>query len=318
MSRALLSLNAMRTFEAVARHRSLTRAARELHVTAAAVSHQIKALEAELGIELFENRKGKFTLSNQARAALPVLQNAFGLFAEAARRLRAKSNVTVLNVNACPTFASKWLVPRLGKFQALSNDIDVHLNSTEQLADFDGVDVTIRLGGGEYPGFNVIKLFEGDVFAVCSPQLLERGPPLRAPADLMKHTLLHVNWSWVYETPNASVEDTQTWEDWFRAIGVDSEQAVRGPRFSQIDLALRAAIQGQGVALANEMLVRDELADGQLVRLFEASLPRGYAYYMIYSKDSFRDLEVRLFYDWIVSEIQAQPPPGKNRKRAGR
>ena len=320
MPRTLLSLNALRTFEAVARHRSLAKAARELNVTAAAVSHQVRSLEAELGIDLFEYKKGKFTLGSQAREALPVLQEAFGLFAEATRRLRVKSGVTVLNVNACPTFAAKWLVPRLGKFQALSNDIDVHLNSTEQLADFDGVDVTIRLGGGEYPGFDVVQLFEGDLFAVCHPDLLERGPPLKSPADLAHHTLLHVNWSWIYDDPGLMVEDTKTWEEWLNAVGVNDVHALRGPRFSQIDLALGAAIEGQGVALANDILVAEELASGKLVRLFDVSAPRGYSYYMVYPKDSSRGAQVRPFYDWILSEIRAQAPlrASKARKRSGR
>lgn len=305
MPRALLPLNALRTFEAVARHRSLIGAARELSVTAAAVSHQVRALEAELGIDLFQYRKGKFVLSEQALDALPVLQEAFGLMAEATRRLRVTSGVTVLTVNACPTFAAKWLVPRLGKFRELSRDTEVHLNSTEQLADFEGVDVTIRLGGGEYPGFDVVRIFEGDLFAVCSPGLLAREPALRTPADLAGQTLLHVDWSWAYEDTRRTTEDTKTWEEWLGAVGVSDVHALRGPRFSQIDLALRAAIEGQGVALANDILAADDLASGRLVRLFDVSVPRGYSYYMIYPRNPGRDAGLRAFRKWVRAEVRS-------------
>lgn len=308
MPQRLPSLNALRTFEAVARHLSLTKAARELCVTPAAVSHQIRALEAELGIGLLQRRKGTYVLSREAQSALPVLQAAFSQFAEAVRRLRAKTSKSVLRVNVCPTFAANWLVPRLGKFRDLRRDIDVDLNATENLADFDGVDIAIRLGAGNYPELKAFKLFEGEIFPACSPRLLESGPALDTPADILNHTLLHVDWSWLYEQTRTRTDVTQGWANWLRAAGVESAEVDRGPRFSHISLALRAAVHGQGIALVSELLARDELANGHLVRLFETALPRGCTYYIVYPHEASRNPKVATFRDWILTEVGIRKP----------
>jgi LysR family glycine cleavage system transcriptional activator len=197
MQQRLPSLNALRAFEAAARHLSLTKAARELNVTPAAVSHQIKALEADLGVTLLRRHKGTFVLSEVAQTALPVLRAGFDQLAEAARRLRSDHTRSLLTVSVGPTFASTWLVRRLGGFREAWPEIEVRLDTTDDLADFqrDGVDVAIRFGWGNYPGLRTVRLFEEEIFPVCSPRLVKRGPPLDGPGDIPRHTLLHVEWT---------------------------------------------------------------------------------------------------------------------------
>lgn len=307
-ARSLPSLNALRTFEVAARHLNLSRAALELNVTPAAVSHQIRSLEAELGVTLLQRHKSGYALSAEGRTVLPLLQAAFGQFAEAAYLLRSQGrDSSVLSVNVCPTFASTWLVPRLGDFRARHGHIDVRVNATEQLADFGEVDLAIRLGGDAHEDLAVYRLFEGDLFPVCSPSLIEREGALRLPADVLDHPLLHVNWSWLYgRTRPPRSEDTLAWRNWLRAAGIDGVELTHGLRFSHISLALRAAAEGQGIALACELMIHDELASGRLVRLFDTVLPRWCAYYIVHPVETTRTPKVAAFREWILGSMASQ------------
>jgi LysR family glycine cleavage system transcriptional activator len=285
MQPRLPSLNALRAFEAAARHLSLTKAARELNVTPAAVSHQIKALEADLGVALLRRHKGTFVLSEVAQTALPVLRAGFDQIAEAARRLRVDHTRRLLTVSVWP-------------------EIDVRLDTTDDLADFqrDGVDVAIRFGRGDYPGLRTIRLFEEEIFPVCSPSLVEKGPPLDGPADIPRHTLLHVEW-----TPRSG--ETLDWETWLRAAGVEAADATRGLRFTHSSVALQAAIQGQGSALGSQSLASDELASGRLVRLFDLALPLGFAYHLVHPEETAAVPKVAAFADWVLAETGATSGP---------
>ena len=305
MQHRLPSLNALRAFEAAARHLSLTKAARELNVTPAAVSHQIKALEADLGVALLRRHKGTFVLSEVAQTALPVLRAGFDQIAEAARRLRSDHTRRLLTVSVGPTFASTWLVRRLGGFRDAWPEIDVRLDTTDELANFqrDGVDVAIRFGWGDYPGLRTIRLFEEEIFPVCSPRLVEKGPPLDSPGDIPRHTLLHVEW-----TPRSG--ETLDWETWLRAAGVETADATRGLRFTHSNIALQAAIQGHGIALGSESLAGDELASGHLVRLFDLALPLGFAYHLVHPEETATVPKVAAFADWILAETGATPGRG--------
>ncbi len=302
MDQRLPSLNALRAFEAAARHLSLTRAAQELHVTPAAVSHQIKALEADLGVCLMRRIKGEFTLTEPARAALPLLSGSFDQIAEAMRRLRMEETDRFLTISVSPTFAATWLVRRLGAFNTAFPDIDVRLQTTDKMADFtrDGVDVGIRFGGGRYPGKQAIRLFAEEIFPVCSPALLECGPLLRSPADLAGHVLLHVEGTW-----SMTKEEPLDWQMWLRAAGAEEVNAKRGPRFSHSSSALQAAIEGQGLALGSEALAGDELAAGRLVRPFDVALPVSFAYYLVYPEESAALPKVASFREWMLAEIAA-------------
>jgi LysR family glycine cleavage system transcriptional activator len=300
MTERLPSLNALRAFEAMARHLSLTKAARELHVTPAAVSHQVKALEADLGVPLMRRIKGEFVLTETAQTALPVLRAGFDQIAEAARRLRADEARHFLTISVGPTFAATWLVRRLGTFKAAYPEIDVRLQTTDAMADFvrDGVDICIRFGAGTYPGLQAIRLFDEEIFPVCSPALLERRPRLASPSDLAEHTLLHVEWSWALTRG-----EPLDWQMWLRAAGAGEVDALRGPRFSHASLALQAAIEGQGLALGSEALARDDLAAGRLVRPFDVALPVNFAYYLVYPEETAERPKVANFRQWILAEI---------------
>ena len=305
MTQRLPSLNALRAFEAAARHRSLTNAARELNVTPAAISHQIKALEADLGVALLTRVKGEFRLSEAARAALPGLRAGFDQITEAARRLRGGQADRFLTISVGPTFATTWLVRRLGGFKKVCPDIDVRLETSDRLADFarDGVDVGIRFGRGTYPGCASIRLFDEEIYPVCSPDLMDNGPPLATPADLASYTLLHVDW-----TPGGGSE-TLDWEMWLRAAGARGVDHARGQRFSHSSVALQMAMGGQGVALGSNSLASDDLKAGRLVRLFDVALPVSFAYYLTYPEETADSPKVIAFRDWILSQTIAAPPP---------
>lgn len=299
MAQRLPSLNALRAFEAVARHLSLTEAAHELHVTPAAVSHHIKALEEDVGTNLLRRVKGEFVLTEAAQAALPPLRAGFDQIAESARRLRGGASSNILTISVGLTLASSFLVRRMGKFHDAYPDIDVRLHTTDSMADFarDGVDVAIRFGRGVYPGLASFRLFEEEIFPVCSPALLDNGPQLRTPGDLAHFTLLHVEW-----TPDASEIDD--WGTWLRTAGADNVDATRGPRFSHSSIALQSAVEGQGVALGSESLAGDEIRAGRLIRPFGLALPMNFAYHLVYPEEMVTVPKVAKFRDWILAETE--------------
>lgn len=301
MTERLPSLKALRAFEAAARHLSLTQAAREMNVTPAAVSHQIKALEADLGCKLLRRVKGNFILTEAAQEALPVLRAGFDQIAEAARRLRSDSSRHVLTISVGPTFASGWLVRRLGRFAESYPDVDVRLHSTDALADFarDGIDIAIRFGSGDYPGLTTIRLFDESIFPVCSPRLLTEGPGLKRPEDFAQQTLLHVEWSW-----DGNHDATFDWEMWLLAAGIEGVDFTRGPQFSHSSQALQAAMEGQGLALGSRALAGDDLAAGRLVRPFELTLQQNFAYYLTFPRENAELPKIVAIRDWILAEIE--------------
>lgn len=300
MSQRLPSLNALRAFEAAARHLSLTKAAEELHVTPAAVSHQIKALEADLRVPLMRRVKGEFVLSEAAKAGLPGLRDAFDRLQDAVRRMRLDEVSRILTVSAAPSFAATWLVPRLDRFKESFPEIDVRLEASFRLIDFgrDDVDLAIRYGPGDYEGLHAVLLFDEEMFPVCSPRLIERGPPLREPRDLARHNLLHLDW-----TPEKGV--WPDWRMWLVAAGAEEVYTDRGPRFTQQSIALQAAAQGQGVALGSPALVADDLAAGRLVKPFDFSVPVDFCYFAVAPPDTAELPKVRAFRDWLVTEAAA-------------
>ncbi len=297
MSRRIAPLNALRAFEAAARHLSFTKAAEELHVTPAAVSHQIKGLEDYCGAPLFRRMTRALLLTDEGQRALPQLRDGFDLLAEASDRLSVSIDGNILTVSAAPSIAAKWLVTRLERFRMAHPDIDVRLDATERLTDFDrdGVDIAIRYGGGVYSGLHSVRLFGTTVFAVCSPALAAGPRPLTSPGDLAGHTLLHIEWG--------SRDDSwPSWRMWLmaaRATGVDAD---RGPRFNDVAMAVQTAIDGHGVALANDFLVADDLAAGRLVRPFEESVSVDFGYFVVCPKDRARDPKVAAFAAWLHEE----------------
>lgn len=295
MLRRLPPLNALRAFEAAARALSFTRAAAELGVTPAAVSHQIKALEAHVGGPLFRRLTRALILTDAGQAALPALRDGFDRLADGVERMRAHEATGELRVSAAPTFAARWLLPRLGRFNAAHPDIDIRIDATAQVVDLsrDGVDLAIRYGPGEYAGMRADRLLADDtVVPVCGPALCAA---LRTPADLAGQTLLHVDWG-------GQATSWPDWEMWLKAAGVAGVDATRGPVFGQEDMAMRAAADGQGVALASTMLSAGDLAAGRLVRPFALALPVDFDYFVVAPEATADRPKTRAFRDWLLAE----------------
>jgi LysR family glycine cleavage system transcriptional activator len=302
MARRLPPLNSLRAFEAAARHLSFTKAADELHVTPAAISHQIKALEDYCGAPLFRRLTRALALTENGKSALPYLAEGFDRLAEGAARLGPAPDSGLLTVSVAPTFCAKWLVPRLDRFRSAHPAFDIRIDASDALASFaaDGVDVALRYGQGDYPGLVSECLMGEVVFPVCSPTLLDGPQPLRTPADLAHHTLLHVYWK-------MADDKAPSWRMWLKAAGITGVDPERGPRFNVDSLVVQAAIAGQGVALANGALVGDDLAAGRLVRPFPPATeePTAFCYYLVYPEDHAKNPKVRAFRDWVMAEASA-------------
>jgi LysR family transcriptional regulator, glycine cleavage system transcriptional activator len=295
MVRRLPPLNALRAFEAAARHLSFAKAAVELHVTAAAISHQIKGLEDDLGTKLFRRATRAVVLTEAGQALLPPLRDGFDRIAAGVTALQALDRRGILTVSSAPSFAARWLVPRLGLFHARHPDIDVRVSATMALVDFarDGVDLAIRYGRGKYPGLHVERLMRDEMFPVLSPALRRRGPKLRKPDDLRHFTLLHD------ESPIA----TPDWTMWLKAAGATQVDPSRGTRFNSFDLILTAAIAGEGVALARSSLAATELSAGRLVQPFSLRLSTDLATYFVCPPAALKSQRVAAFKDWLFEEI---------------
>ncbi len=297
MNGHLPPLSALRAFEAAARLMSFSKAADELNVTPAAISHQIHALEQDLGVRLFNRLNRSVELTASARVLLPGLSEAFAGIQASVRRLRAHNDTGTLTVTASPSFAAKWLVVRLNRFQERWPEIDVRISATDNVVDLSAgdFDLAIRYGGGRYPGLDVEPLLKNEVFPACSPRLLENGPPLRTPDDLRRHALIHDQA--VDRDPLAP-----SWPMWLKAAGVTSFSGTSGITFSASYLALDAAIAGHGVVLATSTIAAADLAAGRLVRLFSLALPDLFAYYIVTAPGALERAKVKAFRNWLRQE----------------
>lgn len=295
MNRQLAPLNGLRAFEAAARHLSLSKAARELNVTPAAVSHQVKGLEEYLGVQLFRRLNKSLLLTDAGQMCLPGLQQGFDRLAEAVAAARAGDETRPITVTAPPTLAAKWLVPRLGHFNEAYPNIQLRLDASAHVVDLvrEDVDVAIRYGAGDYPGMVVLCLFDQDIAPVCSPCLLSDSLPLREPADLCNQTLLHVD----------EISSYPDWRMWLKSAGVVGCNENRGPHFTQNSLALEAAIEGQGIALMDLVVVDSELKNGRLVKPFDVGFPTKFAHYLVYPLGHDSRPRVAAFRDWILTEV---------------
>ena len=292
-------LSALHAFEAAARHMSFKAAAEDLHVTPGAISQQIKLLEDRLGTPLFLRQTRRIELTEAGQLLLVPIQQAFRLLTDAVARVRGTDRTKILSVSLLPSFAALWFVPRLGHFRARHPDIDVRISATPRLADInrEEIDVVIRYGLGDYPGLHVEHLLADDLFPVCSPELFKGPVPLKHPADLAHHTLLHD-------------ELRQEWQLWMRVAGIEGLDTSRGPSFSLWGLAFQAAIAGQGVALGRSTLVGEYLKSGKLVKPFHISSQSRFGYYLVCLPERVHEPKIAALRTWLRDEIADgyQPP----------
>jgi len=297
--RRLPPLNALRAFEAAARHLNFSRAADELAVTPGAVSQQIQNLEDYVGAALFKRTPKGLLLTDAAQTALPALREAFDRLAEAASLLTAAVDGRRLTVSVAPSFAAKWLVPRLGLFEAAHPQVDVWLSADMEVVDFalGEIDLAIRYGAGRYPGLEVVKLMSETVIAVASPELLEANP-INTPGDLAQHILLHDG------SPDAD-DSCPDWSMWLAARGIKGVDGTRGPRFNQSSLVIEAAAGGRGVALAKRALAQADLDAGRLVAPLQDATAVDFAYFVVHPKAKGRLPQVKAFVSWIAAQAAA-------------
>ncbi len=296
--RQLPSLNALRAFEAAARHASFSRAAEELFVTPAAVSQQVRHLETELGVPLFSREKRRIALSEAGETLLPGIAAGLDSLASAVARVRRRGNDRGVQVSVSPTFASGWLIPRLDDFRVHHPDVAVRIDATMALARFDddGVDLAIRFGAGKYPGLKVDRLSGAEeVFPVSAPALLEGPHPLDEPGDLAHHLLLHDG----TRDLGGIMPD---WAMWLRAAGVEGVDPNYGMTLMPYPMVISAAIDGQGVALGRGRAVAADLAAGRLVRPFPLALPLAFSNWLVYPPGGLARRPVVTFRDWLLAE----------------
>ncbi|KMW72988.1 transcriptional regulator [Photorhabdus luminescens subsp. luminescens] len=296
MSKRLPPLNALRVFDAAARHLSFTKAAEELFVTQAAVSHQMKSLEDFLGLKLFRRRNRSLLLTEEGQSYYLDIKEIFTAINEATRKLQARSAKGALTVSLSPSFAIQWLVPRLSSFNLAYPGIDVRIQAVDREEDklADDVDVAIFYGRGNWPGLRTDRLYAEYLLPVCSPSLLTGENPLKTPADLARHTLLH----------DSSRRD---WQAYVRQLDMQSQINVQqGPIFSHSAMVIQAAVHGQGIALANNVMARTEIDAGRLVCPFNDVLVSKNAFYLV-CHDSQAELgKIAAFRQWVLAQAASE------------
>ena len=284
-------LNALKAFEAAARHESFTRAAEELCVTQGAVSHQVKALEAELAVKLFNRERQRLIITEAGKDYLTVVRDALDRIAVGTERLLQRQNSGVLTVSTSPDFAAKWLVHRLGHFAEAHSGIDLRVSATLHHVDFarEDVDLAVRHGDGNWPGLDVARLSPEQLFPVCSPKLLAGRNRLTKPADVLRFPLIHV-------------DDRKDWTSWLEAAGVTGTELSHGPVLNRVSMAIDAAVDGQGIALARTTLAATDLISGRLLRPFVEELRLSKTYWIICPKATATLPKIETFRDWLLGE----------------
>lgn len=301
-------LNALRAFEASARHRSFSAAAEELHVTPAAVGQLVRTLEDWLGTALFVrggSGRARLVVTAAAERALPDIRAGLASLSLGLERLKEASAQGVLTVTVSPAFAAKWLLPRIERFQTACPDTDVRLDTNLKPVDFAAqqIDIGVRYGPGAWPGLVAEKLMDEEVYPVCSPQLLSERGGFQQPCDLTRETLIH-------DLSMDSHTGFPSWDEWLRRAGMTDVNTVRGMKINNSAAVLQAAIDGQGIALARSVMARDDVASGRLVRLFpDIDFASPLAYFIVYRAESRSLPRLVAFRDWLLSETSRSQGP---------
>ncbi len=289
-------ITALRALETAARHLSYTKAAEELNITQSAVSHQIRHAEELWGLKLFERRGRRLILTQNGQALVPVVRNFINGLTSTLADLKEEDNRDSLRVSLLQSFAFKWLVPRLGRFNQQYPGIDVWISTTEELVDFslDNADMGIRLGHGDWPELHVTPLLQEYVFPVCSPRMLEELGTPKNPDDLFNYPLLR----------RSAMDICPRWRDWFRDAGIHIKRIPKGTKFPDTSMAIQAAIDGQGIALARSAHVSDDLASGRLVKLFNIYSESNVSYFVVCPRGKENNSSIVAFTEWLIEEAQ--------------
>jgi len=305
-------LKAVRYFEAAARHLSFSKAAEELSVTHSAISHQIKALEAWLGVPLFERGTRQVALTDAGRRFLPPVRSGLLQIAEAAKEVSTASRGGPIVVSVLPSVAAKWMVPKLHDFRARHPDIDVRISATsrvETIGDGD-IDIAIRFGRGTWTGVTSELLLANDIFPVCSPKLPTEDKPLKEPRDLLQYPLLSdSDWSGA---------NYDFWRDWLMAAGIEDARYRPGLTFNVSNLLMQAAVDGLGIAMGNTMLAGEDLRQGRLIRPFDLTVWPDSGFYVVYAKAALQRPKIKAFRDWLFDQVEIDRQMQQSMSSAGR
>lgn len=297
--RRLPSLNALRAFEAAARHLNFTKASEELFVTQAAVSQQIKLLEDQMALKLFRRVGRSVLLTEEGQELLPRLTAIFDELAEACRDAQNKTEQGALVISTTDSFAALWLLPRLRLFREAHPEIDVRLSAVDRLVDFsrDDVDLALRHGSGQYDGVDVLPLMPDEVFPVCSPALMAGPKAPKTPEDLKNHSLICDGF------PGA-------WERWLKAADLKPDNFTMDLIISHSHLVYQAARSGQGIAIGRAVMVADDLAAGRLVKPFDLSVPSPTGYYIVAAQGGLDRPKAKSFVNWLVGIVREEQKAG--------
>ena len=291
---SLPSVKSLLGFEAAARNLSFTDAAKELNVSQTAISHQIKSLEQQLGLNLFYRSGKTIRLTDAGEKLLPVASQSFNKLEAMISQIKKESNNTILSVSVTPSFATHWLVPKLGRFWRDHPDVELNLHHSLELVNFvtDGIDIAVRGGRGKWPGLISEFLFSLDLSPVCHPALLTGKNPLNYPSDLRYHTLLHE-------------DNYQDWTLWLKAAGVKDVDPRSGNIMNDINSLSTAVENCRGVALGRLSLIQKDLQSGKIVLPFDINIKASFSYYLVYPEDKLNNPNVRKFKNFIQQQVQA-------------
>ncbi|MGQ8365759.1 transcriptional regulator GcvA [Glaciecola sp. 1036] len=293
MLKRLPPLNALKAFESSARHLSFTKAAEELFVTQAAVSHQIKSLESFLSTKLFHRKNRALLLTEEGQAYFHDLREIFVQIQEATERLLAMGAKGAITVATPPSFASQWLVPKIYQFSQLYTDIDVRLKAVDLDDGFldDSVDIAVYYGKGKWPDLHATKLLPEYITPMCSPMLLHMDNPLNSLDDLSHHRLLHDS-------------ARSHWKNWLNKFNVKGVNVNQGPIFSHSMMVLQAAAMGQGIALSDTVLAKPEIESGRLICPFPEKLESKHSYYLVCREADADKSKIQVFRDWMLDQVE--------------
>lgn len=298
----LPSLDALRVFEVTARRLNFSKAAEELHVTQSAISHRIRELERQLHTRLFQRGHRSLQLTPAGRVLADGIQRGLGEIRDALTKLDGRQRKATLNVSVLTSFATRWLMPRLARFHDRFPRIDLMVESDDRLVDlaFYGIDASVRFGSGQYPGMDVVRLFGDRTVPVCSPAALAKYGPIRKPEDVVKYPLLHDT----YAEHNVHSESGADWWTWGRRVGAGDIPGSGGLRFSNANLAIDAAANGLGLALARTSLLGSDLKTGRLVCPLPFAVETRFSYYFLALPQRAGESKLRAFRDWLLEEAK--------------